>query len=246
MRRKYMPVRCGQVVIFSFLIGLFSCKATQQVVEVGSQKVPVTNGVFVAENDTLSISYDFWNYYGQMKFTIYNKLDVPVYIDWKNAGFIVNGQSMPYYVDASQSKTKSSAGSYYYYSEQTFGSSTTTTVRSERITTLLPHSKITRFQYKLYKGYQLSPKNMRKIPITDRVNGFIKDYNSTESPQYFRNFIMYSVHEDMVKPQQIDHEFYFSKLMMVKTKDVSKLSAYTRFYITDSKLKLAVGKEYKR
>lgn len=230
-----------------FLAALASCAPTQQVIQVSSNKVPIKDNHPTSENDALIVTYDFWNYKGQMKFTVYNKLDVPVYIDWKNAGFIVNDRGLHYYVDGSESHTTGGNSFYYYYGWNSVGASKTTTVRTERVYTLLPHSKMTKVQYALFVGDLLSTPTLNKFKTEQgrtTITGFSTDYTEQNTPEKFRNFFMYSTKEDMKDARQWDDEFYFSKVFTVRRNSVPKLAAYNRFYITNERLMFVVGKEY--
>ena len=60
-----------------------SCKSSVQVYETKSTNTSVENGLSVYENDSLKITYSFWAENGLITFAIYNKLNVPLYVDWK-------------------------------------------------------------------------------------------------------------------------------------------------------------------
>ena len=46
------------------------------------------------ENDTLKIIYSFWSEGGVFSFSVYNKLSIPLYIDWKKSSFIKNSDKL--------------------------------------------------------------------------------------------------------------------------------------------------------
>ena len=71
------------------------------------------------ENDTVRIAYSFWSENGSYSFSVYNKLNVPLYIDWKKSSLVKNNDKLNYWSDEiltkSSSKricTKSTLGSY--------------------------------------------------------------------------------------------------------------------------------------
>ena len=49
-----------------------------------------------------------------MTFTIFNKLDIPIYIDWKKSSYIDNSVKLNYWVDEEMKKTLESYDNYYY------------------------------------------------------------------------------------------------------------------------------------
>jgi hypothetical protein len=54
---------------------------------------------YVFENDTLKIVYYFWGEDGVMAFSLYNKTNKPIYIDWKKSTFISNAFKSDYWFD---------------------------------------------------------------------------------------------------------------------------------------------------
>jgi len=56
---------------------------------------------WVFENDSVRINYNFNELGGIMSFSLFNKLDKPVYLDWKNSSFIYNGEKNNYWIEES-------------------------------------------------------------------------------------------------------------------------------------------------
>ena len=91
-------------IIFIILILLTGCtKSFIQIFDTSTRNCKSQNGFFVFENDTLKITYSFWASKGVMSFAVYNKLNKPIYVDWKNSSFIQNDNKMDYWVDETQS-----------------------------------------------------------------------------------------------------------------------------------------------
>ncbi len=63
-----------------------------------------TDSTYRYETDSLVINYSFWYDKGIMAFSIYNKLPVPIYIDWKRSSFISNIYKFNYWSDEVISK----------------------------------------------------------------------------------------------------------------------------------------------
>ena len=93
--------------IASFILVLcmaFVQSCTTQIHYVQLFKTQPTNSVavgnfYVYENDTLRIVYYFWQEDGIMAFSVYNKSDKPLYIDWKKSSFITNSSKSNYWDD---------------------------------------------------------------------------------------------------------------------------------------------------
>jgi hypothetical protein len=81
--------------LLSFIIGIIllsSCSKYIQVFETSSTNTVSENENWVFETDTVKVTYEFWMNKGVMAFTVFNKLDIPIYIDWKNSSFIYNSE----------------------------------------------------------------------------------------------------------------------------------------------------------
>ena len=55
------------------------------------------NNKYRYEDSLVIIDYDFWSSGGVVNFSIYNKSDAPIYINWKNSNFIFNGYNNEYW-----------------------------------------------------------------------------------------------------------------------------------------------------
>ena len=85
-----------------------------QVFETKSTNTEKQADFFVYETDTLKITYSFWAEKGVLSFAVYNKLDQPIYIDWKKSSFIDNSNKLNYWVDEERSNSIKYFGSYFY------------------------------------------------------------------------------------------------------------------------------------
>lgn len=91
-----------------------------------------------------------------MAFTIYNKLNNPIYIDWKKSSFIDNSVKLNYWQEEEKNKTVSSSRDYYYSGPllragitSPFGitSSIPTTIKVERIIFFPKNSNYNRSEF---------------------------------------------------------------------------------------------------
>lgn len=214
---------------------LFSCTKYTQLY----QTKPTTSGIksdklYYFENDTLKITYSFWEKNGTLAYSIYNKLSTPIYIDWKKSSFISNGVKHDYWVDetithSSSYRVGSSSLSYGYYG--LLGLSTTSTagtsrsLKPERIIFIAPHSNTVSAKFSLYssdaqklkpgaKSSSLNISNSNKAtPIT------YVEFDESDSPLTFRNFLSISTTENFQKEEYIDNGFYVSRISQIKMSD---------------------------
>ena len=221
---------------------LFSCSTKYaNIIEVKPASPGMTETQFyVYENETVRITYAFWNKYGQMAYTVYNKLSVPIYIDWKKSSLVSNGQKIAYWQD--EVRTSSFINGRLYstaISENSWtgifnGFYSSQRIKPERITFLTPHSAITRLQNRLfdYSSWQIS-KPYLKTTLTkvNNLGTMPADYNTyetTRTPLLFRNFLTISTTENFTSESYIDNGFYIANVYRVKTSDFLEIPYYNK------------------
>lgn len=199
----------------AFLIILFASCSPVKLVQVESDLKTTSEG-FLFENDSVRITYQFWEKSGRMNFDIYNKLGTPLYVDWKTSAFIPNDKMISYWRDETNTTSVSSA--YFYYGAAT-GSAKMKTVRTERIGVIPPQSMITQSSYILVKKTDKLPEK----------GSFIK----STSPLRFRNYVMLAGNEKFEgKVAAIDNSFYVSSIKKSNSSKYKKEKSPTWFFIS--------------
>ena len=208
---------------------LSSCTHYTQLYETkATSPMKIEGGRYTFENDTIRIIYNFWADSGVLSFQIFNKLNVPLYIDWKKSSFVQNGQKLDYWADQESTKGEATGISYNGYYRMSFHKtkSSSTTIRPERVIFIAPESSTNKNQFYLYpvktplanfKTGQVSVARQKKA-ITAKYN----DFNAGNSPLIFRNFLTLSLDEQSTKEIYIDNGFYVSKVSELKKKYVFK------------------------
>jgi len=225
----------NRILLLSIVIVFFSC--TTKFVEVyktGTTSPNITiqkdSSYYLYENDTLKIAYYFWEKSGIFSFTVYNKLDRPLYIDWKKANYFTNGNKQEYWNDASISKSKTVSTSFASISKYgtspianvfgtSIGTSTTTTTREERITFIAPKTSITKSKFKILSTSKMDwTKDVEKIDTSrndipnKKTIVYVKKYSPQNSPLIIRNFMTLSLKEDFSSEFVIDHFFFVKEI----------------------------------
>ena len=151
---------------------------------------------YVFENDTIKITYDFWADRGKMNFSVYNKLDVPIFIDWKNSSLIVDDNRFGYWSD---SKVKISKPLQVKENKlgPLYGNQSFVVIKKERLTSVSPHSKIVK----------VSDYALRSVP-NPKLQGF---------KMSFRNYLAYSLTEDLKVDYYVDNKFDVTKVEAMRT-----------------------------
>src|SRR5438046_600845 len=139
-----MKISSGILVASLFLA---SCNKVT-VASLQSEDHPIERGKKVVfENDTVRLTYNFWSKDGGglMSFSVYNKLDEPIYIDWKNSGFIPNDRLLTYWQDETNTEGIATTSGYSYKGLAVgSGRIQTKAIRQERIGAIPPHSMISK------------------------------------------------------------------------------------------------------
>lgn len=218
---------------------LSGCSRYAQIIftSTSSPQVKEQNGFFVHENDTIKVSYSFWAEQGIMSFVIQNKLNIPIYIDWKKSSYIDNNMKVDYYSDDVTKTFSSSTVSNVYFpranwlgifgptiTSGTVGSEVTT--KQERITFVPPNSYIIKSSFKLFANSFFKAKKSDYSEIsTDRhqsklITAYVENADKNTSNLMFRNFITYSTKENFESESYVNNEFYVSKVVTAKEKYV--------------------------
>ncbi len=220
-----------KLLLFLFALSLFGCKTTTyvQVIETKADNVKIVDDTYVFENDSLKITYNLWRERGLMQFNIYNKLNVPLYIDWRKSSYIDNTFKLNYWEDVE--RTNALYKSYYFYdlpynTTASVGNSGTKMVKEERITFIPPKANYTRTKfYIIPRSFIVLDKNgpYTEIPLSNDTQQttkvFYKEFSKDATPRTFRNFLTFSLTEDFVDEFYIDNEFYISKILEMESKN---------------------------
>ena len=192
----------------------------------------------VSENEDLRISYDFWGEHGLMYFTIYNKSNKPVYIDWKKSVYVHNQWKNDYWIEKTTSESITvPIGDQKSRSFRNVMS----TVVSERVTFLPPDCFISvpmtfEILNHLNRKQQIHAFRENKIiAISDNLKwdenskrevikkpsgkgsfkAYTLNYTKDTSPYRFRNFITYSSDEKFTTEKTFDNEFFVKRFVQM-------------------------------
>ena len=224
-----------KLILTSILLAsIIGCKSYVQVFKTNSSINANQNGFYVYENDSVKIIYSFWQKGGLMTFAIYNKLDQPLFVDWKKSAYIDNWVKLNYWIDEVKSEgTSTSDGLYYegpllkpgYAISRTGRASITSTVKIERITFIPPKSYYFRSQFFIFpiNFYQLSA-DTKYNEVDNKGNSkkktkvYKQTFTKKTSPLVFRNYLTLSLSEDFYTEFYVDNEFYIEEILEMDKK----------------------------
>ena len=224
------------------VVSLSGCVSYSQIFQTVSPNLKKDGKSFLTyENDTLIIKYYFWANEGILAFSIFNKLDKPIYIDWKKSSYIKNGTKIDYWVDEeifnSTTYVSSLSGRSAIWSGLgvSISAAETSAKRSkpERLTFIAPKSLYSKSSFKLYDEKELVLSSRSPIDLMQSVydkkksvKTYIATFHKENSPLVFRNFLSVSTSEKFETEAYIDNEFYVSKVTELPTVEVLGPTAY--------------------
>lgn len=229
-------------------IGLFtlsSCSMVQiMFTDQSSNNLKVFDKNYVYENDTLKITYSFWAEGGVMAFIVENKLDIPIYIDWKKSAFISTKNKLDYYSDREVTNSKGAAASspfLYQYAYDwtkwypvTLGVSESTSIKykEERITFIPPHAASERASFNIFPKKYIIMDNVKKTQLGDsKAKGKVVSFTKDDAVITFRNFLTYSTKESFDKESYVSNEFFVRKVLEVGQGHLDGYENSQRFYV---------------
>lgn len=244
-----------KLLTFSFI--LISCKGVSyvQVINTDSDISKNYESFYLFENDSVKIAYSFWNESGLVSFSIFNKMNIPIYIDWKKSSYIDNSVKLNYWVDEQIEKSVSSYRTYYYNGPllapgygvgAIAGATVSSTSKAERVTFIPPKSNYYRSQFYILPVKSVKLKtttSFEEVPLRSKPKKMTKIYSSyysrENSPLTFRNFLTFSVSENFETEFYVDNMFYIAEVLEM---DVRHFEQY-RFDETQ-KVMLFIRDEY--
>lgn len=226
-------------VICFLCLFLFSCAKSTYIYETQKESPELLKNeqdFLFFENDTLKIVYTFWENRGVLAFSIYNKLQQPLYVNWKRSSFIINSKKLDYwqeeYITERVTKGKQSGSSVAVSSPIGYlmglsGSSSTyvtneSTIIPERVTFIAPQSFIYKSKFNLIPIEKVNIKKRWETGTIPRLNkkpvkGQYVTFDKNNTPINFRNFFTISTSEDFSTESYISHEFYVTRITKLKS-----------------------------
>lgn len=220
--------------ILLFAFAFYACSPKVQVVTLHSDKVSLQDDKFVYDTDSLRITYNFQGAHGVIRMNIYNKLDVPLYVDWKRSAFIKGKEKFDYWVDeayfqgvyggVTATDLRPSLNRYhqflYSYNRGFFEGAIR---KEEQISFIPPKTEInqSRFMVAPGKGWQLPSSEGTTEEIDVPVSGtdYLKKkelvrytFSNQNTPLSFRNFLTLSTDAQFRTEFHIDTPFYASQV----------------------------------
>ncbi len=207
------------------------------------------NSQFVYENDTLRLVYSFWAKDGVMGFTIENKLNIPLYIDWRKSAYISDDIKTSYWKETQTTVANTEYASVGYSGSASYnngnggvnsgsgsvsrGKSSTEaiSIKDERISFIPPHTKTVKRSFALMPEQYIIMDNIKRTQFTEKIKAKVTEESSAKSPLVFSSFLTYSTKETFDSESYVMNEFYISKIVELPYRFLEEMSAHSRFYV---------------
>ncbi len=174
--------------------------------------------VYVAENDTIRVEYNFSNYNGHMHVRIYNKCKAPIHIKWKESAIIANGKAFSYYNQSSKisgsfdSNTESNEINAAHTKHGSFNGNLT---NSAEITFIPPQSFIDCERLHINSipknGIAKHQLKKQKIQVKEfKYKAHSVYFTTQNTPLQFSSYISYTIGNVQHQSLAMQHDFYIS------------------------------------
>jgi hypothetical protein len=212
---------------FASLIFLFSSCSSYQYMTVSSNDMPQNDArEFVVENDSLRLKYRFNGHNAPVHLIVENRLNKPIYIDWKRSALIMNNKAITY-----KPGTLTVSGSTYtsvdnWMSRATRGYSSASTSSDFSSTVefpgdlefIPPTAYINQSTLALTSSFHTGSKgefSRVRVPMAAGMMGNVMraTYDESNSPLKFSSYITLFMDQEFTKPVVFHHSFYVSEIL---------------------------------
>lgn len=209
---------------FLLLMFFSSCSSTYFFSTLDSKNTDVEkqdNGDFLIETESLWIAYCFSGQDAPVRITLYNKLDKPLYIDWKKSALVINDEAFSY---AGGKIDFVGGGDFYQYDKRGYGVGRFDGIMEKRedLTFIPPKTKASyaslslNFNFDgldkgLYKNAMMFDKNKNAFEVKKIF------FDEETSPVLIKSYL--TVYEKPERPMLFEQEFFLTDI--VRTQDIS-------------------------
>lgn len=180
---------------------------------------------YFLENDSLLISYSFQGYGGPVRISIYNKLDVPLYVSWKRSALVLNDQSNTYWQN--QSRLQATAQGTQFSFTPVVSSSVSAidgVIKGEDAYSFIaPNAYMQTNMVMVDPNYTaLAPaQNQQRVEINTAagpVRAMRYAYRPEDSPLKFRSYLTLSADPDFKDEFVYESEFWVGEILQTGVK----------------------------
>jgi predicted transcriptional regulator len=181
-----------------------------QVSEWNSKTVKYENSnEFSYDNDDVKVNYEFWNDSKGITFSVYNKSDNPITIDWTKSHFILWNYSNDFFKGSETTFSSSNLQRSTYYNITKTSQSSSSTVVKDKMESHIPPKSMVREEFYITNTLYFDCNNYFKKLKKDEVTKF--EFTELNSIYKLRNYLTYFVSENKIKT--IDNDFFITQIL---------------------------------
>lgn len=186
-------------------------------------------GEFLLENDSVRISYGFAGKDAPVRVKVYNKLQVPLYVDWARSSLVYNGNAKSLVPDEIKFGGSISTDTRNISGLSLAESTMQGTVRTAKEVTFIPpnsgiETTLQAFEHEFFKN--LSDSLYKETDYLSTSQGTVKvkagNFDSSNTPLAFRTYLtLYTQDGQKNTPFAFDKSFFVSKSIRTSGKPLS-------------------------
>jgi len=179
---------------------------------------------FVIEGDSLDIIYDFYGENAPIRIGVYNKMTKPVYVDWRQSGVVIDGQTVTYRTSIEDHpRAITRRGDFSRFLNDPLGYELIKAHTRQNTQVL----ELTNFNFQdIPESRFIEMKTQADSLGANRIYKSIK-YGEDNSPVFITTFLtIYESADDMTDPLIYEADFFMSELIKGETTPPSKIAAF--------------------
>ncbi len=213
---KRSVLRSGFAMAGLLLILISGCTRYQYIAITGDTPQNKQQN-FVVENDTARIVYSFRGMNFPVTVEVYNKLNIPLYVDWSKSALIVGGKSMSFWQDVANLNGSTQGYSVEIQNGISYnvGSVSGTIVKNDKVSFVAPGSYIrtTRFHLQSRFFNTASHETVKKEQFNSANGaeyGKLFSFSKDHSPLEFRSYLTLSTDKNFASEIHFRNSFWVS------------------------------------
>jgi hypothetical protein len=183
-------------------------------------------GQIVAENDSVRVTYKFAGMNGPAVVELYNKLNIPLYVNWQRSSVIIDDRSISRASEVS-TLNATAVGTQVQWPNYTptdtqvsssYHSIDGSLAHTPHVAFVPPRAFIESAPITLTSGFLLVDHKSADIEHENGMQVKYKTFDNDDSPFRFRSFITLSYTPDFAKPMIFDQEFWVDEVALTQLK----------------------------
>jgi len=225
-------------IFFLFFAVLLGACTQYQYITLNSDVYRADEQTFVWENDTVSIRYVFSGYNCPLTVQVYNKMNQPLYVDWKKSAVVYGDGSRLSLWNDQVNISSTTVGGAVRMGNIAVGSAQTSGVmdKREQVSFIPPNSYVSVRPLAIMSNLikPLPQELKERVSFGDQNGSKVDKYifTSENTPFTFRCFLTLAVNDNFSNSIYIDQSFWVSQIMQTSSIRPSSIgSSDNMFYV---------------